>query len=311
MRIDLYCTAAGIPESGLRGRTTIALDVLRLSTCIASAVHLACKDIIPTRGVEAALALSQNLGRSSVLLCGEQNGKKIEGFDLGSSPSEYTAEIVQGRVLVFAVTNGSSALARNKPGEVSLVACFLNASSVSTHAALSSADVVIICSGVEGALSLEDAVCGGLIVSRLCDQFPNQHLQLNDAAVAARALYEHYAANILGMLRISAHGRHLAQMGLQHDLEICAQVDALDVVPVLLEGHIRPCGCGRAWKQSETPVARCSPRRTPSAPLRSSPGSQVGQKPPLLFSCTQAGQLGRAKQPRARVPAPTDHSTTI
>ena len=39
------------------------------------------------------------------LLCGERDGRRIAGFDLGNSPFEYGFETVGGRTLIFASTN--------------------------------------------------------------------------------------------------------------------------------------------------------------------------------------------------------------
>ena len=214
--------------------------MLRGSSCIATAIHSGCKDLIPIGSIEGALTLTQQLGRKSVLLCGEQNGRKIEGFDLGISPCEYRPEVVAGQVLILAATNGSGAIARTSFSRLSLIASFLNASSVSCQASRSGGNVAIVCSGKEGGFSLEDMVCGGLIITRLAQYQEESPIELNDAAIAAQVLYERYADSILHMLQASHYGQYLMQMGFQHDLEACAQTDALEVVPTLIEGHIAP-----------------------------------------------------------------------
>ena len=44
------------------------------------------------------------------MLGGERGGVRIEGFDLGNSPREYTAEAVAGRDIITTTTNGTVAL---------------------------------------------------------------------------------------------------------------------------------------------------------------------------------------------------------
>ena len=238
LRVDLYHLPSEIPEDALRGRTTVVVDVLRASSSIAVALQSGCKGVIPTNDIEAASTLAQQLGRKSVLLCGERNGKKIDGFDLGNSPSEFTSEVVRDRTLVMATTNGSRAIVRTKTSALSLVGCFLNAESICRHVLGSRGDVAVVCAGKEGEFSLEDAVCGGLITSRLAQRVEESPAELNDAAMAARVLYERYADDIPGMLQSSSHGRYLMELGFGDDLRACAQIDTLQVVPAFVDGRI-------------------------------------------------------------------------
>lgn len=238
MRVCLYHLPSEIPEEGLRGKTAVVIDVLRASSSIATALRNGCKAVIPTNDLEAASTLVQQLGRKSVLLCGERNGKRVDGFDLGNSPSEFGPRVVEGQTLVMATTNGSRAIVRVKTAALALVASLLNADSVCRHVLKSGNDAAIVCAGKEGAFSLEDTVCGGLIVSRLAERVAGGLADLNDAAAAARVLYAHYANDLLGMLRFSSHGRYLAELGFGEDLSACAEVDTLDVVPVFVDGRV-------------------------------------------------------------------------
>ena len=47
---------------------------------------------------------------TNVVLGGERGGKRIDGFDLGNSPSEYTPTAVGGRRVFITTTNGTRAL---------------------------------------------------------------------------------------------------------------------------------------------------------------------------------------------------------
>ena len=67
--------------------------------------------MIPVETVEAAKRIAETLDPKSRLLCGERDGKKVGGFDLGNSPREYVREKVEGATLVFASTNSSPVMA--------------------------------------------------------------------------------------------------------------------------------------------------------------------------------------------------------
>jgi 2-phosphosulfolactate phosphatase len=58
-------------------------------------------------------------------------------------------------------------------------------------------------------------------------------VELNDGAIAARILYQHYAANITEMLYQASHGKRLIEIGQEHDLKFCGSIDAIGVIPVL------------------------------------------------------------------------------
>src|SRR3989442_2975440 len=62
------------------------------------------------------------------LLCGEREGLRIPGYDLGNSPFEYVPERVAGKTLVFASTNGSQALRLAARQRQRVLACLANLS---------------------------------------------------------------------------------------------------------------------------------------------------------------------------------------
>ena len=83
---------------------------------------------------------------------------------------------------------------------------------------------------------MEDTVFAGACVASLSAE------HLTDAAEAANILYRAHRHNLLGMLNNSYHGRKLAEIGLADDLEFCAQLNLVDVVPFQIDGHIvSPC----------------------------------------------------------------------
>ena len=116
------------------------------------------------------------------------------------------------------------------------IAAFLNRAAVADWLASRHEDSLIVCSGYEGIFSLEDAVCAGAVVERACAQeIPPI---LGDGARACLVLWERYGDDLLALLRGSGWGRHIVSIGLGPDLEICAQLDATNVVPVMAGGRI-------------------------------------------------------------------------
>jgi phosphosulfolactate phosphohydrolase-like enzyme len=86
---------------------------------------------------------------------------------------------------------------------------------------------------------MADALCAGHLVSRLVKEGAGGH-ELNDAAMAAKALASRKPS--ARFLSSTAGGRTLVEIGLQGDLEICAEVDRHDLVAVMVDGAITRAG---------------------------------------------------------------------
>jgi 2-phosphosulfolactate phosphatase len=196
-----------------------------------------CREIIPAESIEAATELAIDIDRKSIFLCGEQEGKTIHGFDLGNSPREYKEKIIKDKTIVFVSTNGSAALVKGRFAAVTVVCAFVNMTAVTDYLLKEQSDIYILCAGNQGKFSLEDAVCGGMLVNGLRSRLTSP-VELNDSGVAAEVLLKQYARRIKALLRNCDHGRYLAEIGFEKDLFVCAEIDALQVVPVMREGRI-------------------------------------------------------------------------
>jgi 2-phosphosulfolactate phosphatase len=237
MDLSLYTEPSQFSEPHAKGKHVVIIDVLRASSTIVHACENGVERIIPVAHVEDATKLLPTLDREATLLGGEREGIKIDGFDLGNSPLEYTPEVVDGKTLVFTTSNGTAAIAQSAPADEIVVGCFLNLRAVVEHLLTTRpAEVAILCSGNLGQLSLEDLVCGGHIVRSLEERLGNG-LATNDGAEAARALAG-CLQDVGEVVRGSTHGRKLAALGFDGDLEFCSRLDAFDTVPVVAEGRI-------------------------------------------------------------------------
>jgi 2-phosphosulfolactate phosphatase len=76
-----------------------------------------------------------------------------------------------------------------------------------------------------------------MLIDRL-SRISDRPLELSDAARAAHLLYSANQGNLLEMLRGCEWGRDITRKGFGADLEVCAQVDLTDVVPVMREGRL-------------------------------------------------------------------------
>jgi 2-phosphosulfolactate phosphatase len=215
------------------GAAVVMIDVFRASTTIAAALAGGARFVLPVADVEQAVKLAEPYAENEVLLGGERECQRIEGFQLGNSPREYTREVVAGKVVILTTTNGTQALAAAKDAGPVIIGSFVNFSAVADAVAGRDA-VTILCAGNNGRLSLEDFACAGGLVSQLA----KGQSRLDDAALAARATYRNLRADLARVLTSTEHALRLAGLGFRADLDFALKVDSLPVVPVLNESRI-------------------------------------------------------------------------
>lgn len=230
MKIEVFFSPAGVDELGMRGRNVIIIDVLRATTTICTALRNGAREVIPTPDLESATKISSNLSGDSRLLGGERQGKKIDGFDLGNSPAEYTPEKVAGKSIIFTTTNGAGAIYKCRYASTALVAGFVNMSAIVQTIVEIGGTWTLLCSGRSGAFSIEDATCAGMIISKVKEQ---TEVDTEDAGLTALILYKNYKKSVLGMMKKSLHGMYLASIGFEDDLKLCSEVDSVPVVPAV------------------------------------------------------------------------------
>ncbi len=134
MRIDVAFTPAGLAASEVAGRVVFVVDTLRASTTICAALAHGARGVVPVASIEEAMKLAQTLERREVVLTGERNGVRIDGFDLGNSPLEMTEEAVRGRTLVMTTTNGTRAIVATAGAAAVYIAAAANMGLAGTRA---------------------------------------------------------------------------------------------------------------------------------------------------------------------------------
>jgi 2-phosphosulfolactate phosphatase len=238
MQIDIQLTPSSPKPYLLSDRIVVVIDVLRATSVMIHALSPGALEIIPVATVEEAFQMAKVFQRGAILLGGERESKKIQGFDLGNSPREYMAEKVRGRKLILTTTNGTKAFHLVSSGKEILVGSFFNMGAVAKKCLELDRDLLIFPSGDEGKFSLEDTVCGGMLI-QLIIRKGKKPIALTDASQCAQTLYQRFEANLIEAFHLSSHGRELINRGFGDDLAYCAQIDMTDIVPEFKNGVIR------------------------------------------------------------------------
>ena len=236
MRVHAVSHIAALEGLRLAAWRAVVIDVVRASSTISQAIASGAEGVFPVPTVEAAFAAKQAAGAAAPLLGGEREGLPPPGFDLGNSPGDYTPGAVGGRRIIFTTTNGTRAIAATGGARETVIGALLNLPAVVDYLAGQGDDVLLVAVGRRGGPVLDDSVAAGMYVERLAEAVPD--IELTAEAKEARGVSSPYRGRILEAFQASDSGKALSAIGLGADLERCATVGALDVVPRLRYGAI-------------------------------------------------------------------------
>lgn len=238
--IRLFQLPSEIPFDLLSNKIAVAIDVLRASTTMITALDAGAECILPCKSIEQARREAAPL--PNALLGGERHGQMIEGFDLANSPSDYRPETVAGRPIVFTTTNGTIAIEACLTAHRVLIGAFVNLSAVCRSLMDADRCVVLTCAGTDGVPTDEDVLLGGAICHRLVTMHEAKKgpaPELNQAAQLAMRMWsavQHSISAGLSLANVLANalgGRNLMKLGLLADIEFASQIDLFHLVPTL------------------------------------------------------------------------------
>lgn len=215
MRVHVAFT----PADAVGAPVAVVVDVLRATSTIAQALDSGYRRVLCCAEIEQARAVHRRAGIA--VLAGERRAEPIPGFELGNSPADFVEP--RAETLVLTTTNGTRAIvgAAQGAGTV-LVGSLLNLEAVAEAARGRGEDVEIVCAGVEGRFTLDDAYCAGRIAALLSGE-------RSDTAEAAVRLARSFATAEEALLAAENPRRER----IVDDIAWCARESVLDVVPRL------------------------------------------------------------------------------
>ena len=127
MLIETILTPAlfHLHSKDIENKQVVVIDILRATTTMVVAYENGANTVVPFEHLEDALVYREQ----GYLIAGERNGVKVEGFDMGNSPQEFSKDIVEGNNL----------------------------------------DVLLFCAGWKDKFNLEDTVFAGALAQQLLD----------------------------------------------------------------------------------------------------------------------------------------------
>jgi len=261
--LHVHLLPALIEHDSLVGGTALIIDILRASSTMTTALQNGASRVIPCGSTQEAFQRRDEASPGTVVLGGERGGVKIEGFDFGNSPTEYTPLSVGGRTVAFTTTNGTKALLAAASASEILVGAFLNRRAIVNRLNRAYLATHLICAGTDGSITGEDVLFAGAVVDglvRLSAQSAESQSAvsqsaesqptwiLNDCAEIAMSFWRQCIGQVADETTVSEHaslsesiqttmkktkgGRNLLSLGYDSDLALCSQLDTIDLVPV-------------------------------------------------------------------------------
>ncbi len=212
----------------IENKNVVIIDILRATSTIVWALHCGANHIKPVNNPEQAL-LWQAKG---YLAAAERNGTTVPGFDLGNSPFEYKADVIEGQNIALTTTNGTVACLAAQNAQNVIIGSFLNIQSTVNYIKQSQLDTLLFCAGWKGKFNLEDTLFAGALATLV--GFDTEC----DATMAAKDLWQMAQNNIAAYLTKASHVQRFTRLGNQNDLDFCTQLNLCNIVPLFKNGII-------------------------------------------------------------------------
>lgn len=227
--VRVYLTPEVVSPKLLTDSTCVVVDILRATSSWVTAMGNGARLIRPVNTLKEC----KSLGHKGFLTAAERGGQRIEGFDFGNSPLEFTENRISGKKIAVTTTNGSRAVRYASNGKEILIGAYLNLKAL-YQVLNNKSSVSIICSGWEGKPGMEDILFAGELVGMLS----NTHDYSDDAALIAFELYKKARQRMYFFLSQAMHVKRLLKLGLKKDIDFCLKKDVYQVVPRIHKGDI-------------------------------------------------------------------------
>ena len=217
-------------EESSSSDVSIMVDALRASTTITLALNN-FKKVIPCFTPEEAFRLRDETGG---ILAGERGGAKIEGFDIGNTPSEIKDLKTSSDTLILTTSNGTRIL-ENMNSKI-LIGSMVNAKAVGEKSIqLASEHIDVVMAGVKGEFAIEDFLAAGEILYWISQN--SDDCELSEYAKAAVLASRNYEAVKEAFIN-SASAKRLIKLNYLSDVELCSAKNISENVGIYRDNEL-------------------------------------------------------------------------
>ncbi|HKL66731.1 MAG TPA: 2-phosphosulfolactate phosphatase [Bacteroidales bacterium] len=205
----------------------VVIDTLRASSAICNAFANGAESLIPVPDLEEAKSYKDK----GYMVAAERDGYVQDFADFGNSPFNFTPERVRGRTIVYSTTNGTRSINQASGCHSVVVGSFLNISSLQKWLLDQNRNIILLCAGWKGRISLEDSVFAGALASRIMDS--GKYSSICDSVSIVLDLWKLAKNDLLAYIDKAAQRSRLREKGLDDCIPFCHETDSTDAIPML------------------------------------------------------------------------------
>jgi len=156
METEIYHLIEGARQAnGL----AVIIDVFRAFSMECYLYAFGAKEVRPVGSVEETFAWKEKDG--NCILAGERHGRRIEGCDLGNSPSSIVPELIRGKRVIHTTSAGTQGIANAVHADEIITGSFVNAGAIVNYIRKRNPEKVsLVCMGKGGMEPAEeDELC--------------------------------------------------------------------------------------------------------------------------------------------------------
>lgn len=229
-KVDVCLLPELVRPDMVTNKVVVVIDVFRASSAIITGL---------AHGVDHFLAVTdpqeaRKYQQKGYLAAGERGGEQLPGFDLGNSPFDYQPEKVNGKSVVITTSNGTRAIAAAQRAKAIFTTSFLNVSAMLNYLNEQPNDILLLCSGWHGALSMEDTLMAGALKYGLQGFIGN-----SDECNLVDYLYDQNQEKLLEFLKKGAHAQRLINLGFEEDIVFCIQKNKYNFLAEITDFRIK------------------------------------------------------------------------
>lgn len=224
--IDICFSPALYPVYHNPEAIAVVVDVFRATTTMAAAFQNGVRSIRPVATIEEA----QDYKKKGWLVGAERNVRKCDFADFGNSPFDYTPEKVEGKDVVFTTTNGTKAITIAREAHRVITGAFVNLQAVADYCIRKQRSVVVVCSGWEDKVNMEDTLFGGALADALLS---SGYWLAGDAAIIATDMWKSNKKDPEAYIERTEHIGRLKKNNLADSVPYCLTLNTAAVVPEL------------------------------------------------------------------------------
>ena len=166
MNIEIFHLIDGAKQAdGL----AVVIDVFRAFSMECYLYAFGAKEIRPVGSIEDTFAWRKK--DSECILVGERQGRRIEGCELGNSPSSIRPEVIRGKRIIHTTSAGTQGVTNAVHADEIITGSFVNAKAIAQYIRKRSPrKVSLVCMGKAGMVPAEeDELCAVYLRSLLTD----------------------------------------------------------------------------------------------------------------------------------------------